>query len=112
MSYMRGDIYIWADDSSVHMWARKGYDGWDEAGWNTPSQGNGASGVALPQAVADEYVVMRLAEILHEGGVNDAIERALAKYRGNGGCYALAEHAAVLRQLAEKVTPKPDAEQE
>jgi len=112
MSYMRGDMYIWADDHSVHLWSRDGYDGWDEAVWYNPSQGNRASGVALPQTVADEYVVMRMAEMLNEGGVNDAIEQALAKYHGNGGCFALAEHAAVLREMAAKVTPKPDADQE
>jgi hypothetical protein len=112
MSYMRGDMYIWADDTFVHFWARDGYDGWDEAGWYDPSLGSSSSGVALPQTIADEYVVMRMAEMLNEGGVNDAIEQALAKYRGNGGCFALAEHAAVLREMAAKVTPKPDADQE
>ena len=111
MSYMRGDIYIWADSTYVHFWAREGYDGWDEAGWHDPTQAAGASGVALPQAVADEYVVMRMAQMLDEGCVVAAIEQALEKFRGNGGCLALAEHAWVLREAAAKVIPKPGAVQ-
>lgn len=107
MSYMHGDIYIWAGDTSVHFWARDGYDGWNEAGWYDPTHATGASGVALPQTVADEYVVMRMAEMLNEGCVVAAIDQALAKYRGNGGCLALAEHAEILRTIAAKVTPKP-----
>ena len=109
MSYMRGDIYIWAGDTSVHFWARDGYDGWDEAGWHDPAQATGASGVALPQVVADEYVVMRMAEMLDEGCVVAAIEQALEKYRGNGGCHALADHAEILREVAAKVAAKPEA---
>ena len=109
MSYMRGDIYIWAGDTSVHFWVRDGYDGWDEAGWHDPARPTGASGVALPQRVADEYVVMRMAEMLDEGCVVAAIEQALEKYRGNGGCRALADHAEILREIAAKVAPKPEA---
>jgi hypothetical protein len=107
MSYMRGDIYIWADGTHVHFWARDGYDGWDEAGWHEPTQTAQASGVALPQTVADEYVVMRMAQMLDEGCVIIAIEHALEKFSGNGGCHALAEHAEVLREAARKVGPKP-----
>lgn len=108
MSYMRGDIYIWADGTSVHFWARDGYDAWDEAGWHDSTQAAEASGVALSQEVADEYVVMRMAEMLDEGCVGAAIEQALAKYSGNGGCRALAEHDGILREAAAKVVPKPD----
>jgi len=106
MSYMRGDIYIWADSTHVHFWSRDGYDSWDEAVWNNPGQAPGASGVALPQAVANEYVVMRMAELLDEGCVVAAIEQALRKFSGNGGCLALAKHAGVLRKVATKVVPK------
>jgi len=70
MSYMRGDIYVWADSNHVHFWAREGYDHWDEAVWNGLTSTAKASGVALPQSVADEYVVMRMAEMLDEGSVD------------------------------------------
>src|SRR5262245_38414072 len=109
MSYMRGDIYIWAGYTSVHFWVRDGYDGWDEAGWHDPARATRASGVALPQVVADEYVVMRMAEMLDEGCVGAAIEQALEKYQGNGGCRALAGHAEILREVAAKVASKPKA---
>ena len=109
MSYMRGDIYIWANGTHVHFWAREGYDGWDEAGWHDSTQATDASGVALPQAVADAYVVMRMAQMLDEGCVVDAIEHALEKFSGNGGCRALAAHAEGLREAATKVVPEPRA---
>ncbi|MSQ48137.1 MAG: hypothetical protein EXR78_07080 [Deltaproteobacteria bacterium] len=106
MSYMRGDIYIWADSVNVHFWSRDGYDSWDDAVWNSPDRAPGAYGVALPQVVADEYVVMRMAEMLNEGCVVTAIEQALRKFSGNGGCLALAEHSGVLREVATKIVPK------
>ena len=108
MSYMRGDIYIWADSNHVHFWAREGYDHWDEAVWHGRTSNAKASGVALPQSVADEYVVMRMAEMLDEGSVTVAIEHALEKFTGNGGCSALAAHAELLRQSAKKAGPKPE----
>ena len=106
MSYMRGDIYIWADSPHVHFWSRDGYDSWDEAVWNSPHQASGASGVALPQAVVNEYVVMRMAEMLDEGCVVAALEQALRKFSGNGGCLALAERAGILREVAAKGVSK------
>jgi hypothetical protein len=52
MSYIRGDYYVWADDSHVHIWAHDGYDNWDGSVWN---EGSGKeiselrpSGVASP----------------------------------------------------------------
>ncbi|MBM4297797.1 MAG: hypothetical protein FJ143_08660 [Deltaproteobacteria bacterium] len=101
MSYMRGDTYIWSDGTHVHFWARDGYDEWDQAGWHDPNSTGNPSGVALPQAIADEYVVMRMAEMIDEGCVTVAIEHALEKFRGNGGCIALANHADLLRRMVK-----------
>jgi hypothetical protein len=66
----------------VHIWAANGYDDWDVAGWACDEEGRRhpgreeASGVGLPVHVMDEFVMMRLAEMIHEGLVDQAIDRA------------------------------------
>jgi len=103
MAYMRGEIYIWANDTHIHFWACEGYDGWDKTGWHDSSmRAKAASGVALPHDVADEFVVMRLAQMLDEGCLTDAVARAVGKWRGNGGCHALIEYAGVLCEVATR----------
>jgi len=107
MSYMRGQNYIWCDDHRVHLWISEGYDGWDESVWyepgsrprhaDSPSTRTRASGVAVPQNLMDDYVVMRFAELIDGGVATDVIERALATQAGNGGCSALANNAPRLR---------------
>ncbi len=98
MSYMRGKYYIWTDTSGLHLWAYDGYDGWDEAGWHRVDDGedypiepthlkdgqNNASGVSIHQDVMDEYVMMRLAQMVYEGTINAAIDRAIDPH-GRGG---------------------------
>ena len=74
MAYIRGANYIWHDDDHVHFWAADGLDNWQESGWieDVPSKTTeggdevGPSGVALDQAVADLYVVMRFAELVQQ----------------------------------------------
>lgn len=105
VSYMRGGYYLWRDDERVHVWVADGYDGWDESIWAEPRAaetdvGARPSGVGVPQAVADEYAVMRVAELLRDGGLAAAVDRALVRHAGNGGCEALAQHAATLRRVA------------
>jgi hypothetical protein len=46
--------------------------------------------------IMDEFVMMRLAELIHEGLVGGAIERALAS--GSSGCRVLIKNAARLRE--------------
>ena len=60
--------------------------------WKT-KRGQGPSGVCLPEPVLDEFVVMRLAELVDEGKVSGTIRRALKKWAGNGGALSLAYHA-------------------
>src|SRR3970040_1411579 len=76
---------IGADDSHVHVWARDGYDNWDGSVWN---EGSGErnperrpSGVSLPFEVADEFAVMRIAELIEAGQLTDAIKRTLEKWK-------------------------------
>ena len=125
MAYMRGDYYLWADEKNLHHWAYDGYDCWDEAGWHLVEDGeeeivkpthlrggkNTASGVSIPQDVMDEYVMMRLAQMLQEDKVNAAIDRALdPDGRGvNIGCLMLASNAGMLKQALSglKLHPTP-----
>lgn len=99
MSYMRGRYYVWCDGQRLHLWAANGYDGWADSIWASWT-GNDktcaehrASGVAIPTDVIDELVVMRLAEMISDGSVGAAIERACVNCKGNGGCELLVTNA-------------------
>ena len=116
MSYVHGRNYLWADDNHVHIWSAEGYDGWDESSWaqdfRAPTDRRSAafgrpSGVSVRQKVADEYVAMRLAELVATGEFVAAMNRALANHEGNRGCQALAEHASSLRAALEQLGTKP-----
>ena len=99
MAYMRGSTYLWHDGSQLHVWVADGYDEWDLSIWGDQTKDTGmASGVALPMTVMDEYVVMRFAQLLQEGRVEEAIARALANHDGNFGCAALKECAGTMQR--------------
>src|SRR5947209_19424066 len=101
MSYIRGDTYIWHDGENVHLWSADGKDGWDQSVWYTGITGKEpsdeeesdpdvkASGVMIPESVVDEFVVMRLAEMIQERKAREAVKRAISKWSGNGGGLAL-----------------------
>lgn len=103
MAYTRGDYYLWSDDSRVHIWVRDGYDGWDDSVWNEGSGGGKGevqpSGVAVPLQVADEFVVMRVAQLIESRQLTDVVTRTVEKWEGNGGCCALTQLGARLKQL-------------
>ena len=108
---MRGDTYIWHDWENVHLWAADGKDGWDQSVWYTGVTGKEpseeeecdpdvkASGVMISESVLDEYVMMRLAEILQEKKAREVIKRAVSKWSGNGGCLALDKYAQQLEAV-------------
>jgi hypothetical protein len=110
---MRGDYYIWSGGGGrLHIWVADGYDGWDEAGWVTdeseerhPDRAN-ASGVGIPEEVMDEFVVMRLAQMIAKGLVEDAIDRAVARGGGNFGCVALAQNKELLKAALRQIELK------
>ena len=112
MSYMRGDNYIWSDGERLHIWVADGYDGWDEAIWAIDEREKrhedraNASGVSIPEEVMDEFVVMRLAQMIKEGLVDDAIDRAVARGAGNFGCEALVKNKEKLREALNQVQLK------
>lgn len=121
MSYMRGDHYLWTDEEGyLHIWAADGYDGWDDTIWHCEDDGsarashakdgrNIASGVCIRQEVIDEYVMMRLAQLIAEGRVDAAIDRANSRH-GNYGGMVLAKNADRLkRALANVELDVPEA---
>lgn len=130
MAYMRGDYYLWDDESGLHIWAKDGYDGWDIAGWHeidetaegkpiiTPEHlvngENTASGVSIHQDIMDEYVMMRLAEMINESKIEDAINRVLDPdgRGGNGGSRLLTANAEMLKQALKglQMCPPPPYE--
>jgi hypothetical protein len=116
MPYMLGRQYVWVDATHIHFWSAEGYDGWDESSWaqgfEGPSDRRSAafglpSGVSVRQKVADEYVVMRMAELLATGELSAAMDRAVANHGENSGCQALVEYGASLRAALSQLVPKP-----
>ena len=109
MSYQRGDTYIWAGgDGRVHVWVADGDDGWRDSIWAAGEDGRRhsgrehASGVGVPETNMDELVVMRFAELLQDGELSAAIDRAVEHHTGNVGCIALARRAAQLKGLLDQ----------
>lgn len=107
MSYLRGDQYIWSDDERLHIWVADGYDGWDAAGWAdgvgaSKESGSGASGVGVSKEIMDAFVMMRVAELVEEDLIDEAVVRAMAHGGGNGGCEALAKNAERLKAVLKR----------
>jgi len=118
MSCMRGNNYLWSDGDYMHFWVADGYDGWDESGWNTgPNDeprnfGLGAeskpSGVKILETVLNEFVMMRLAEIIHEGSVDETIDCAVK--HGNFDGMLLKKNAAKLKTVLAQINlDEPDS---
>ena len=104
MSYSRGANYIWSGtDGRVHLWIADGEDNWAECGWNEGNPHPRPGGVSVAQDVMDEYVVMRFAELLRARQVGPTVDRAVAKYAGNGGCGALGEVRDDLKRMVVSV---------
>lgn len=100
MSYLRGDTYIWSSGDRLHIWVADGYDAWDESGW---AEGRdigkpiSASGVGISEENMDEFVMMRLAQMVEGKLVDSAINRAVEHGTRNGGCDSLARNAEALK---------------
>lgn len=122
MAYMRGHQYLWRDESGLHIWSTDGYDGWDRTGWHFAARGepepegwadaddesplDAPSGVSIPMEIMDEYVVMRLAELLEEGRLGSTMERAVSKW----GRESLRRNAPQLLAAFERAAAEqPDA---
>jgi hypothetical protein len=105
MSYMRGKpFYIWPSSDALHIWqsGNQYIEFMEVSGWREDA-GDQATSVAIPHKTFDELVVMRYAEMTPKERSN-AERRARKKWRGNGGCMALADR--VRRREAD---PKADS---
>lgn len=72
MSYTRGSTYIWSDDEHVHLWGEAGMDDWPQM---ASYAGNpAASGVQISHDIADEFAVMRVAELLTLGTLTETAQ--------------------------------------
>lgn len=98
MAYLRGSTYIWSDGTNLHVWSEDQPD--DSI---RPEAYNSA--IAIPESLADQFAVMRFAELMKLGLLDKVIDQALES--GNFGSSALAGLAPLLRQLgsARKLTP-------
>ncbi|MEP7227346.1 MAG: hypothetical protein ABI785_08300, partial [Gemmatimonadales bacterium] len=77
-------------------------------GFEPPSDRRSAAfglpgGVSLRQKVADEYVVMRMAELVANRELGAVMDRALANHGANNGCAALVKNASSLRAALAQV---------
>lgn len=90
MSYFRGSIYIWSSGEILHLWTEDKHD-------DSRLPDGYASGVEIPEPVADQFAVMRVAELIKLGQLDSVIDAALTQ--GNFGGDALAELAPLLRQI-------------
>ena len=109
MAYLRGDTYIWDDESGFHLWAKDGYDGWDTS-WAADETGERraegyeeASGVSIHEEVMDAFVMMRLAQLIEGGKVDEAIERGCNELGGNIGSRALQRNAEKIKAALSQI---------
>ncbi len=118
MSYMRGDCYLWVDGgNNLHIWVKNGYDEWDNSGWAATGEENedgsskvreemkNASGVSIPRETMDEYVVMRMAELISEDKAEEIINRVIAPDGNcqNSGGVTLALNADKLKAALKRL---------
>lgn len=114
MSYLRGKHYIWSGTDDVHLWAADGEDSWKDSVWATGvkkwklKRGQKPSGVCFPEAVLDEFVVMRLAELIDERKLATTINRVLKNGPGNFGASSLRTHGKELLRRLKAIKPDPD----
>ncbi len=110
MAYLRGECYIWNDESGFHFWAKDGYDSWDIAAWATDETGENraegyenASGVSIHEDVMDAFVMMRLAQLIDAGKIEDVIDRASHELGGNVGSQMLKRNATKLKAVLSQI---------
>ena len=88
MSYIRGDYYSWVGTLSGSPEEIEGRSGRSEEHDYIQMNANGRS-IEMPLEIFDELVAMRYAEMIEEGIIEDVELRAIEKYDGNIGSWAL-----------------------
>ena len=111
MAYLRGETYIWRDESGFHFWAKDGYDNWDVTGWADNETGEkraegyeNASGVSIREEIVDGFVMMRLAQLICEGKVETVVDHVVNELGGNFGSMMLMRNAEKLKAALSKIT--------
>lgn len=101
MSYTKGSTYIWSDGERLHLWSESGLDHWQ----SIPEYGDkpNGSGVQIDEAIADQFAVMRFAELLKSSAASSAIEQAVAQWGGNYGCAALKALAPQIHSFCKEL---------
>ena len=90
MAYMRDDnYYLWNDGEMFYFQDRLS-----------------TASIAMSIKRMDAFVMMRLAQMINEGLVSDAIDRAVGEYDGNIGCTALAQNAETLKANLARIMIK------
>lgn len=98
MAYFRGSTYIWSDGERLHIWLEDGREDLSEL--EKYDDKPNAVGLELPESVADQFAVMRFAELLKLGVLDEVIDQAVGV--GNFGSRALEELAPLLKGLARR----------
>ena len=100
MAYTKGSTYIWSDGEHLHIWAEQGLDDWQSM---LQYEGKpNASGVQISDAIADQFAIMRFAELLKSRQGAAVMQQTLAQWGGNFGCAALEELASVIHAFCVK----------
>ena len=86
MAYLCGSTYIWSDGERVHLWSQDGLDHWQDTEFGQHPE---ASGVALREAITDQFVCMRFAQLIAGGRLEAAVRDTLEAAKGNVACEAL-----------------------
>ena len=76
-----------------------------ESTYAASATGAGAAGVGVAQEIVDAFLMMRDVELVRDGLVGTAIDRALA-HAGNGGSLALVERADAIREALVGIRAK------
>ncbi len=107
MAYFRDDCYLFQDGEHFHIWVRDGYDSWRESGWAAMTTSpESDSGVQLSVARMDQFVLMRLAEMLVEKTATTTLESmdgSLFSHPGNVGEGQLRQNLACIRKALQEL---------
>ncbi|HEX6813151.1 MAG TPA: hypothetical protein VF384_16125 [Planctomycetota bacterium] len=99
MAYFRGDHLVIDDGEFLSWWTRGSCDAHRD--WGESFGAEGSAGVAIPVAIMDRFVLMRIAEMLVEGTATttlDAMARELFSGPGNCGEYCLRQNQDMIRK--------------
>jgi hypothetical protein len=97
MAYFRGDHYVFDDGEHLCWWTRGRYDA--HCAWGERFAGEGSSGVQIPVALIDRFVLMRFAEMVVEGSADVLLQEMVAEGRqaGNAGVIQLLGNLEIIR---------------